>query len=451
MTLHPIQHYLQRLNAALAPFTDPDHLSLFLAGGTAVALIRPPLGLAALLVGSLVIPFTVGTGTQTELNFPFLFVPLIMTLWLAKTVRSRDFSLFTSRPVRPLIIFVWVAVVSFLMAAHPWRLITMTAPLSAQFGGLAVFVLSAGAFLLVADQIRDLRWLQFLTWLFLGLGALYLVGWLVPGIGALGVPTNPRGADGGLFWTWLVALAFSQAMFNRRLHLLGRLGTAGLACAALYVGIVVLRDWLSGWLPPLIAVGTILWVGAPRLGCLATLGCVAAAAVNLPNVITKVTTLVASGDNPYSLSSRIAAWRALAKIICFNPVLGLGPANYYHSTPLFPILGYYVHFSSHNTYVDLIAQTGFLGLGCFLWFVWEVGRLGWTLRKRVPAGFAQAYVYGALGGLVGTLASGMLGDWVLPFVYNVTLTGFRASVLGWLFLGGIVAIERMTHAEPDQR
>jgi hypothetical protein len=41
------------------------------------------------------------------------------------------------------------------------------------------------------------------------------------------------------------------------------------------------------------------------------------------------------------------------------------------------------------------------------------------------------------------VATGMLGDWVLPFVYNIGLAGFRASVLGWLFLGGLVSLEQI--------
>jgi hypothetical protein len=106
-------------------------------------------------------------------------------------------------------------------------------------------------------------------------------------------------------------------------------------------------------------------------------------------------------------------------------------------------LGWYVQFNSHNQYVDIVAQTGLLGLACFLWFAWEAGWLGSRLRARVPEGFAQAYVYGALGGLVGMLVAGMLADWVLPFVYNIGLAGFRASVLGWLFLGGLLSLEQI--------
>jgi hypothetical protein len=78
-----------------------------------------------------------------------------------------------------------------------------------------------------------------------------------------------------------------------------------------------------------------------------------------------------------------------------------------------------------------------------LWFLLEMARLGWRLKKRAPAGFAQAYVYGALGGLAATAFAGLLGDWVLPFFYNVGLAGFRTSVLAWLFLGGLITLEQI--------
>ena len=58
-------------------------------------------------------------------------------------------------------------------------------------------------------------------------------------------------------------------------------------------------------------------------------------------------------------------------------------------------------------------------------------------------GFASAYVYGAIGGLAGTLVAGMLADWMLPFVYNVGLSGFRASLFPWLFLGGLMSLRRV--------
>jgi hypothetical protein len=91
----------------------------------------------------------------------------------------------------------------------------------------------------------------------------------------------------------------------------------------------------------------------------------------------------------------------------------------------------------------VIAQTGMLGLVCFLWLFFEVWRVGWAIRDKVPDSFARAYIIGSLGGLVGTLVSGMLGDWILPFIYNVGLHGFRSSVFIWLFLGGLIALEEI--------
>jgi O-antigen ligase len=148
-------------------------------------------------------------------------------------------------------------------------------------------------------------------------------------------------------------------------------------------------------------------------------------------------------SDEYSVSTRLDAWLIMIEIIKVSPIWGFGFANYYWYAPLFPIRGFAVSFNSHNNYVDIVAQTGLVGLACFLWFYWEAGQLGWRLRERVPAGFAQAYVYGALGGLAGTIVLGMFGDWVLPFVYNIGLSGFRSSMLVWLFLGGLVTLERM--------
>ena len=149
----------------------------------------------------------------------------------------------------------------------------------------------------------------------------------------------------------------------------------------------------------------------------------------------------------YSIDTRIVAWQImLENVIPLNPVLGLGPANYYFYTPLYPILGYYISFNSHNQYVDIVAQTGLVGLAALAWLMLALARVGWRLRNRVGIGFERGYVYACLAGLAGTLWAGMHGDWFLPFVYNIGIEGFRASLLPWLFLGGLLAIARMQPA-----
>jgi hypothetical protein len=302
----------------------------------------------------------------------------------------------------------------------------------AQIGGLAIYLLSIFAFLLAAYQISDLRWLKRLTWLFLLLGAFYIVGrlfhysWLTH--------LFVRSATDSLFWTWLVAMAFSQALFNNCLHPGIRVALGALTLATLYVGIVH-QSWVSGWLPAIVAVTGILFIAAPVWAGLV-------AAVGLVVGFLRLQLLsawVMSGGNQVSYSVRATVWRILFQnIIKVNPVLGLGPANYYWYMLLFPLMGSYQVYNSHNQYVDLLAQTGILGLFFYLWFFGEMLYLAWRMRNRLGDGFARAYVYGVFGGVLGTLAAGMLGDWVLPFVYNIGLAGFRASVLGWLFMGGLL-------------
>ncbi len=418
-----------------------DTTIILLVGASAlpVLVLLPPLGPALVIVASLIVPFAIATGSQTEIHAGVLLLALLLGLWIVKMMQQDNARLLPSRPIRPLLLLIGVAILSFLVGNQRWLLFAEPAPLRAQVGGLGVFLLSAGACLLVAHQVRELRWLRWLTQIFLVLGSLFVVGRLIPEVGRFTSRLFQPGAYGSLFWIWLVALALGQALFNRFIGWGWRLGLIGVVIGVFYLNYFVGRGWTSGWLPPLVAAVTVLLVAKPKLSLPAVLLGGAIAAVQLG----EIAGVVMMGDNEYSLMTRLEAWHIMAEIIKINPILGLGPANYYWYTPLFPILGYTVNFNSHNNYIDILAQTGLLGLACFVWFAWEIGRLGWWLRTRVPEGFARAYVYGALGGLAGTLMAAMLGDWVLPFVYNIGLSGFRASVLGWLFLGGLIALERI--------
>jgi hypothetical protein len=394
---------------------------------------RPALGLLLIIPACVIVPFEIGTGTQSSLNGGILLVLGLLGLWLLQTLaRKQRVALVRSRGITiALLLLICSAVLSFVVGQLPWFSVA-PAPLRAQIGGLAVYVVSGGAFLLMAYRLRDERWLQWMVWIFLALGAIYVVGRVAPMPFRRAAWLFPRDATGGLFWVWMVGLAFSQALLNRKLGLGWRLVLAGLVAVTFYVAFVRMYDWKSGWLPPLATIAVILvarwWRFIIPLGV-----------ASLIVVGDMVSGVVAS--DTYSYSTRLEAWAILAEIIQRSPIFGLGPSNYYWYTSLYSIRGYYVQFNSHSQYVDLVAQLGIVGLVCFLWFAWGVGRLGWRLRIQAPEGFTQAYVYGALGGLAGTLVAGALGDWILPFVYNVGLGGTRASLLSWLFLGALVAIE----------
>jgi len=72
-----------------------------------------------------------------------------------------------------------------------------------------------------------------------------------------------------------------------------------------------------------------------------------------------------------------------------------------------------------------------------------MGRLSWNLANKLPDGFARGYSFGVFAGVIGSLVAAFLVDWVLPFVYNIGLTGMRASILPWIFMGGVISLEQL--------
>ena len=417
-------------------------LALVVAAAGAVILIRKlPLGLVLLVFIALLVPSPFQSGAGANLTPPMVFVVLLLGLWVVDMVaRQRQIRLVSSRTMLPAVVFLIVTFISFMNGQINYYSFTQNAPISAQIGELAVFVFSIGAFILVANLIDEIKWLERITWLFLVLGGVYMFARLAPITEDIIRPLFQYGSDASLFWTWMVAMAASQAIFNRMLSRRARVALFALLAVTIYVGFIQAYSWKSGWLPALFALFVIAWLGKPRYRIALLL--LAGLALVLNSVV-NVNQAVAGGED-YSILTRLEAWRIILEIVKVNPLLGLGLSNYYFYTQLFPILGYSVKFNSHNNYVDIIAQVGIIGLACFLWFMWEVGRLGLELRHEVKVGFQYAFVIGVLGGLVGTLVAGMLGDWILPFVYNVGLHGYRSSIFFWLFLGGLVALEQIT-------
>jgi O-antigen ligase len=283
-----------------------------------------------------------------------------------------------------------------------------------------------------------------MTWLFLFFGGLYILSQAIPNLGLyilhLFLPTNYRGNPfGSMFWTFLAAMAFAQVLLNRELRLHWRLLLILLLAMEFYIGFFKGRDWVSGWLPPLVAVVTIVWLLSWRWGLTVTL----IGGFGIYFFFPEVFTSVMGYTQDYSALSRTWTWPIMYEIIKASPVMGLGMANYYYYTPLFPINGYYVNFNSHNNYIDIIAQIGILGLAVFFWLIYAITRLAWQLRKRALDPFSKAYVYGCIGGLVGMLFSGMLADWFLPFLYNIGTSGFRTSIFPWMFFGGLIALDKI--------
>lgn len=413
----------------------------------------PTLGIRGLLVSAVLLPVEIVTGDMTEtgaagtLSVCFLLAGLLCLTWLLRLVivrRSRTID--PSRIVVATLVFMAAATLSFVIGQFPW-FATDSAPLRAQVGGLALFLLSGGIVLVVAHETSSLSQLERMTWLFIGVGGVALFLMLIPGteivFGRVRVLTHS--SVGSLFFTWVVAMSISQALWNRSLSTAARAAALAVGVAALARGLFVTFAWASGWLPPLVALGILILFRIPRLTVSAALLMAPPAAL----VADSMWRSLMSAES-WSWMTRVEALRVMLQLIGRNPLLGFGPANYHYYTYLFPILSYRISFNSHNNYLDFLAQGGVLGLLVFLWFATEALRLAYRLYRRAPDGFSRAYALGTFSGVASSLVAGVLADWIVPFLYNIGIAGFRSSLLFWLFVGGLVALNRLNAeaAEP---
>ncbi|MCA9916331.1 MAG: O-antigen ligase family protein [Anaerolineales bacterium] len=440
-------------------FMGAIFISLFVATQDLdTRLVYGILAMPGLIVGGLLLlrfpqlGFLLIVVISTVVKFDIPPIGLVATLILGLTalwifdmvVRQKRIALVDSSTMAPLFAFTAVVILALIVGQLPWFSVSQV-NLDTQIGGTAIFILSFAAFILVAHQVRDVRWLKWMVFLYLILAVpLLLIGLQVPGWWEMSqVVLNYSTVGGSLFWLWLSVLAFSQGLFNKQLPMKWRIALVILLLAYLYRAFVMNRAWTSGWAPVLVALFVTLWVARPKWAMPITMIGVAILILMFQPIYNGVMI----GDNEYSTITRVAAWEIVLRIARVNPILGLGPGNYYNYTLLYPILGWYVRFNSHNNYVDILAQTGIAGMAVFFWFVFVTWKLGWRLRNQVPKdGFTQAFIYGALGGLAGGVVAAMFGDWVLPFVFNIGIYGMRASVYFWLFLGGLVAIDQMRRA-----
>ena len=414
---------------------------LVLLGGIAALsalLSQPNLGFILIFVSGMFVPF-VGPG---GVNAVTAIVVLMMGLWLMEMfVIKRHFQFVRSHSMTSILMFTVVCTLSFFLGQIPWFVFARQAPLDAQIGGYAIFLFSIGGMLVAAHMIKNLQWLKLIVWVFIGLSAVYIIGRSL-GISFIVQRYYYAFTAQSMFWTWLIALTAGQVIYNNQLSQRVRGLLVALILLTFYVAIVQGYDWKSGWVPPLVVVITLLGIRYRHL-IIFVLPLVVAGALYI------IMDLIASDE--YSWGTRLDAWRIVLEISRASPFFGTGFANYYWYTPLFSIRGYHVSFNSHSQLIDLIVQTGYLGLVGFFWVFFELGRLSWKLSTQLYDGFERGYTYGIFAGIIATVVAAFLGDWVLPFVYNVGMTGFRASILPWIFMGGVIFLEQTMIQQAENR
>jgi hypothetical protein len=396
-----------------------------------LSLLRyPSLGFIVLFFGGMFVPFS-GPG---GFNASILTVIIMIGLWLLDMfVVKRNFTFVHSRVIRPAFYMLLVCILAFAMGQIPWFVFANQAPIDAQLGGFAIYFFLVLAMIMTANVIRDMKWLKTIVWTFVGLGFVYILGRIfqlsvIDRIYAHGFYAN------SMFWMWMVALVLSQAIYNNHLSLRSRTLLYVIVALTFYVALVQQNDWKSGWVPAgLVAAVLVGWKFRKMIPFI------------IPFVLMVIAYLAQDliSTDEYSWGTRVDAWLVVLDISRVSPIIGLGFANYYWYAQIFSIRGYNISFNSHSQFVDIIAQTGVLGLACFMWILFEVGRLAWKLMNQLPDGFAKGYAYGVFAGVLGSLMAAFLVDWLLPFAYNIGLDGVRASILPWIFFGGLISVEQI--------
>ncbi len=429
-------------------------LLLLLAGlGAVLVLYRPILGLVVMIVIALLIPFDIGTGTEVKLNLVSLFVPILLAIWLLEMIVKRELRMVRSRTFLPLFLLVLAGAGSLIIGNVTWDpFVPYPANfLLVQLAQLGIFVLSAGVYLLVANLLKDEICLRYLTWTFLVVAGVLAVLYQWPVVGSFVNQITTDAISRAPMWMLLTAVAGGQLLFNKNLVLWKQLFLMLILLAVGYYSFVLHREVLSIWIGVVAAVAMLFWLRLPRLRWLVLLVLLI---LLVTGVLFPAVYEFAGGDVEWRLSglSRIDLSRRVLEVTMRNPITGLGPASYRVYASMEPLVwrsGKYVWIgaviSSHNNYVDLFSHVGVLGLAIFFWFMAEVALLGLRMRKRFVSGFANGYINGALAAWTGTMVIMVFADWFLPFVYNVGFQGFQASVLVWMFLGGLVAIERIVN------
>jgi hypothetical protein len=399
-----------------------------------LALSRLEYGVLAIILAAAFVRFSLPTGTESRIVASLLMTIIFIVLWLAKMlVVSRKLHLKPSSINVPLLAFALTAVISYAWSnafRDPLVIVWSTWPV-VQLGGLAVIILLPGAFILTANTISEVRWLKLLCWLMILVGVLALAAYFL-NIGLSFLNT------GGLFSLWFVSMTYSQALFNKRLPFGARLILLGLVGIWIYVYFITRVTWLSGWLPALVTIAVISFVKSKRLFLVFLLLVAVYMGVNWDYY----TGTILADESAESGHTRLAAWAHNWRVTGQHILFGVGPAGYaVYYMSYFPSEA----MATHSNYIDILSQTGIVGLFFCLWFFAALGWTGYKLcmRLRGAGGFSEGLASATLAGWAGCIVAMGLGDWLFPFVYTQTIAGFDYAVYSWVLLGGIVSLSNI--------
>jgi O-antigen ligase len=388
-----------------------------------------PAVLGIVLVAA-VVRVTLPTGTQSRIGMSLLMTAGVVGLWIGKMVSTDKRLRLRRAPTSvPLIGFVLVCLISYVWGnvfRDPLVITWDTWPF-VQLGELAVMLLLPGALIVTANTLREMKWIVSLVVVIL------LIGTVAIAAHFLHFPLHFLQVR-PLFPTWFISLAYALALFNRRLPWTLRLLLLLLAGAWFYRVLIQGFRWLSAWMPAFSGIAAISFFRSRKLLIVLAVVFVVYAVANWAAYAVQL-----EEEAQVSGETRLDAWLHNWRVTGKHLLFGVGPAGYavYYMT-YFPTEA----LATHSTYIDIISQTGIVGLFFFLWFFAALLAVVLRLRRwtRGRSDFVEAFTLAAIGGYVGTVLAMGLGDWIIPFVYTQTIAGFDYAVYTWILLGAALSL-----------
>jgi putative inorganic carbon (HCO3(-)) transporter len=148
------------------------------------------------------------------------------------------------------------------------------------------------------------------------------------------------------------------------------------------------------------------------------------------NISARAASLINPADTSSAL--RLALWDSAWQMILKHPVLGIGWGSYWL---VYPDYDYFIKdtsiiiYHAHNMYLNIAAETGFLGLAAFLAVLWgHISAAFGVFLKTDDAG-TKGLMLGMLAAMTGLIVSGFT-DYIL--------FGAQTAMLFWLLNAIIV-------------
>lgn len=237
--------------------------------------------------------------------------------------------------------------------------------------------------------------------------------------------------------SWVAkALALTMVATNTACLLLtfSRGGWIGMVVAIFVLGLL-LAHWFSVYLPRFWRT----WLVPIALG--ASAGLIILAVLLVEPLRDRVASIFA-GRNDSSNNFRINVWTGVIRLIWDHPdnrvipnyLLGVGPGNTVFNKiyPIYMVSPRYSALSAYSIGLELIVETGLIGLGCFIWLLLTTLSQGWLQLQRLRSLASREgfWLMAAIASLVGMLSHGLVDTvWYRP----------QVNTLWWLMIAMIAS------------